>query len=415
VDVMMPEGGSLLKWHRVKGEKVKAGDLLCEIETDKAVVAVEAETDGVVDQILIEAGTSGIAAGQTLARIDPVGGNTSRAAAVKDPNAGVEQTESGTAPSGIDDMGRLASSPRARHLAREAGLALVTIQGSGPGGRILERDVLRARDARLQTASLQEVTANVEDAAKPIGPSDLQAAAYEIVELDSMRRTIAGRLSISKQSVPHFYLSVEIEVDALIDLRERVNRRAIAPRDGTPPFKLSVNDFVVKALGMALVSVPESNAIWDNNRILRFKTADVGVAVAVDAGLYTPVLRQVESKSLFALAGEMKDLAARARKRALRPHECRGGAATVSNLGMLGIDRFSAIINPPQSSILAVGAARQQVVARYGQPVVATMLSATLSCDHRVIDGALGARLLGAVKRLLETPSGLCPSAESSD
>jgi pyruvate dehydrogenase E2 component (dihydrolipoamide acetyltransferase) len=420
VDVLMPDGGSLLKWHRAQGEAVKAGDLLCEVETDKTVMEVEAGTDGIVGQILVEAGASGIAAGQALARIDPVGSDTIPPTDSGHPNAVVVQVESGLAPFGIDGRGRLAASPRARRLASEAGLVLATIPGSGPGGRIVERDVLRARGSRMQAAPSSEVTVDAKDAEKSAAdieeagdwPADVAAATtavatYEIVELDGMRRTIAERLSTSKRSVPHFYLSVEIDLVALTALRERINNEALPAHDGAPRFKLSVNDFVVKALALALINVPQANAIWDDGRIRRFKSADVGVAVAVDGGLYTPVLRQVESKSLSALSREIRSLAVRARERALRSHECQGGATTVSNLGMFGIDRFLAIINPPQSSILAVGAARQQVVARGGQAVVTNLMSATLSCDHRVIDGALGARLLGEVKRLLEVPFNL--------
>lgn len=429
VEILMPEVGSLLKWHCAKGAIVKAGDLLCEIETDKTVIEVQAETDGVVGQILMEAGTSGIAAGQALARIEPQRPGASHRTNGDHSPATVETVNPNSSALGIDGRGRLAASPRARRLAKEAGLNLQAIQGTGPGGRIVERDVLRMRDSGLPPAPSMKTVRTVTSASEELvladygtAPNDVENVSNwrtdmvpgpapsetgDIVELNGMRRTIAERLSESKRSIPHFYLSLDIEMDALITLRERINREALTAQDGTPRFKLSINDFVVKALALALIGMPLANSIWDDGKIRRLKTADVGIAVAVDDGLYTPVLREVESKSLSALSRECKTLADRARERTLRTHECQGGAATVSNLGMFGIDSFAAIINPPQSSVLAVGTARQQVIARGGQAAIANVMSATLSCDHRVIDGALGAKLLAEVKRLLEAPFSL--------
>jgi pyruvate dehydrogenase E2 component (dihydrolipoamide acetyltransferase) len=424
----MPEVGSLLKWHCAKGAIVKAGDLLCEIETDKTVIEVQAEADGVVGQILLEAGTSGIAAGRPLARIDPQRSGHSTLTNGEHSPAAVETVSPNGTALGIDGRGRLAASPRARRLASEVGLNLAAIQGTGPGGRIVERDVLRTRNSGLPPAPFAKTTMTVTSSAEPIladngaAPNDIEnvsnwrtdmvpgtvpSTAGDIVELTGMRRTIAERLSEAKRSIPHFYLSIDIDMDALIALRERINREAVPAQDGTPRFKLSINDFVVKALALALIGIPQANSIWEDGKIRRLKTADVGIAVAIDDGLYTPVLREVESKALSALSRECKSLADRARERALLTHECQGGAATVSNLGMFGIDSFAAIINPPQSSVLAVGIARQQVVARAGQGVIANVMSATLSCDHRVIDGALGAKLLAEVKRLLEAPFSL--------
>lgn len=429
VEILMPEVGSLLKWHCAKGAVVKAGDLLCEIETDKTVIEIQAATDGVVGQILLEAGTSGIAAGQALARIEPKRSGHSPLTNGEHSPAAVETIKPHSSALGIDGRGRLAASPRARRLASEAGLDLAAIQGTGPGGRIVERDVLRMRNSglppALSTKTVVSATSFAEDSAPTdngTAPNDIEnvsnwrtdmvpgtatSTAGDVVELSGMRRTIAERLSESKRSIPHFYVSLDIDMDALITLRERINREALPAQDGTPRFKLSINDFVVKALALALIGMPLANSIWEDGKIRRLKTADVGIAVAVDDGLYTPVLREVESKSLSALSRECKSLADRARERTLRTHECQGGAATVSNLGMFGIDSFAAIINPPQSSVLAVGTARQQVIARGGQATIANVMSATLSCDHRVIDGALGAKLLAEVKRLLEAPFSL--------
>lgn len=387
--VSMPQPGSVLKWHRVQGDPVRAGDLLCEIETDKTVIAVEAAADGVVGQILVEAGESNIAAGRELARIAPWVNQADSLG-----QGAADSAQSAAQPSGIDATGRIAISPRARRLASEARLTLASIRGSGPRGRIVERDVLRAAASRAASSS-------------EVSRSASSASASELVELDGMRQAIAVRLSAAKQSIPHFYMSVEIELDALAALREQANADPARAHDGMPQVKLTINDFVVKAQALALMKVPEVNAIWDAGRIRRFKNADVGVAVTVTNGLYTPILRNAESKPLSTLARELRSLAARARERSLRAQDCEGGASTVSNLGMFGVERFSAIINPPQSSILAVGAAREQLVVRARQPVVATMMSVTLSCDHRVIDGALAARFVGEVKRLLEAPRDL--------
>ena len=387
--VSMPQPGSVLKWHRVQGDPVRTGDLLCEIETDKTVIAVEAAADGVVGQILVEAGESNIAAGRELARIAPWVNQADSLG-----QGAADSAQSAAQSPGIDATGRIAISPRARRLASEARLTLASIRGSGPRGRIVERDVLRAAASRPASSS-------------EVSRSASSASASELVELDGMRQAIAVRLSAAKQSIPHFYMSVEIELDALAALREQANADPARAHDGMPQVKLTINDFVVKAQALALMKVPEVNAIWDAGRIRRFKNADVGVAVTVTNGLYTPILRNAESKPLSTLARELRSLAARARERSLRAQDCEGGASTVSNLGMFGVERFSAIINPPQSSILAVGAAREQLVVRARQPVVATMMSVTLSCDHRVIDGALAARFVGEVKRLLEAPRDL--------
>jgi len=295
--------------------------------------------------------------------------------------------------------GGIAVTPLARRLASEAGIDLSRLHGSGPHGRIVARDVESTPRPAAPAAAMAE------------GPSADQVKAlydpanYEEVALDGMRKTIAIRLQQAKQTIPHFYLTADIAIDRLIAMREEAN--AAAPKDpgGKPAFKLSLNDFIIRALALALQRVPAANAAWAGDRILRFKHSDIGVAVALDGGLIAPIIRNAETKSLTAISAEMKDLSARARAKKLKPADYQGGASAISNLGMYGVREFSAIINPPQATILAVGAARRQAVEKPdGGVTFASMLTVTLSCDHRVVDGALGAELLAAVKALIETP-----------
>ena len=298
--------------------------------------------------------------------------------------------------------GGITVTPLARRLAADAGIDLSRLRGSGPHGRIVAHDVESAP---------QPVPARAPSGALAQGPSADQVkalydpASYEEVTLDGMRKSIAARLLQAKQTIPHFYLTADIAIDRLIGLREEANAAAFKDRDGNPAFKLSLNDFIIRALALALQYVPAANAVWAGDRILRFKHSDVGVAVAFDGGLITPIIRDAETKSLSAISAEMKELATRARDKKLKPHEYRGGSSAVSNLGMYGVREFSAIINPPHGTILAVGTARRQAIEQAGGGVAfASMLTTTLSCDHRVVDGALGAELLAAIKELIETP-----------
>jgi pyruvate dehydrogenase E2 component (dihydrolipoamide acetyltransferase) len=304
---------------------------------------------------------------------------------------------------------RIFASPLARRLAKTAGVELSRIQGSGPHGRVIARDVEAARSG----GGLKAATAAPGAAPAPVmapSLSDQQVRAlyedgsYEVVPHDNMRRTIAQRLTASVQTIPHFYLTIDCNIGKLLEAREEINAAAPKDQDGKPAYKLSVNDFVVKALALALQRVPDANVSWTDGGMLKHKHSDVGVAVAMPGGLITPIIRSAEGKSLSAISNEMKDFALRARARKLKPHEYLGGTTAVSNLGMYGIKDFTAVINPPQSTILAVGAGEERAVVRNGQLAVATIMSVTLSCDHRAVDGALGAELVSAFKKLIESP-----------
>jgi pyruvate dehydrogenase E2 component (dihydrolipoamide acetyltransferase) len=321
--------------------------------------------------------------------------------------------------------GRVFASPLAKRVAKEAGIDIASVQGSGPHGRVVEKDVRAALSGGAKPAAAAPAPAPAAAApapaqvAKPAAPQLAQSASadqvkamfeagtYEEVPLDGMRRTIAKRLVESKQTVPHFYLSLDCELDALMALREQLNGAAGKDKDGKPAYKLSVNDFVIKALAIALQRVPAANAVWAEDRILKMKHSDVGVAVAIEGGLFTPVVRKAEQKTLTAISAEVKDMAGRARNRRLKPEEYQGGSTAVSNLGMFGIKNFQAVINPPQGTILAVGAGENRVVVKNGAPAVIQAMTVTLSCDHRVVDGALGAELLAAFKQLIESPMGM--------
>jgi pyruvate dehydrogenase E2 component (dihydrolipoamide acetyltransferase) len=425
INVLMPEPGTLLKWNYVTGDSIKVGDLLCEIETDKTVMEIEAEAEGVLQRILVEAGTDGIAAGESLAvLVSPeerqaetalnLSSSVIAAAKVVASASAGDMPPSSNVDRQIDsEPGRVFSSPLARRLARESAIEIQRITGTGPEGRIVERDVISAiAEVKRSSGSIAEahssdsaqrdsVFVNIEHSFTP--------GSYEEVPLNGMRRKIAERLLQSKQTIPHFYLSTDIELDPLIELRKQLNGEALRGADGKPRYQISVNDLVVKALAMALQEVSPANAVWAGDKILRFKHVDVGVAVALDEGegLLTPVIRNADQKTLAVISNEIREFAARARSRKLQRSEYEGGVSSVSNLGMYGVKQFAAIINPPQSSILAVGAGEPRVVARSGTAAVAMMMSATLSCDHRVIDGVLGAQLLAVVKRLIEAPANL--------
>jgi pyruvate dehydrogenase E2 component (dihydrolipoamide acetyltransferase) len=438
-EILMPalsptmEEGTLAKWLVKEGDTVSSGDILAEIETDKATMEFEAVDEGVIGKILVEEGSEGVKVNAPIAVLLEEGesaddiGEVKTAPKAEDasshmapaepseataPAAGYNRgagPESAPAPQG-DGGGRIFASPLARRIAKDKGLDLAGIKGSGPHGRIVKADVEGAEARPAAPAAAEAPKAAAETAgAKPPMPAGMGAdqvakmyegRAYEEVKLDGMRRTVAARLTEAKQTIPHFYLRRDIRLDALLKFRGELNGQ-LAGRG----VKLSVNDFIIKACALALQAVPAANAVWAGDRMLRLKPSDVAVAVAVEGGLFTPVLKDAEMKSLSALSAEMKDLATRARDRKLAPHEYVGGTFAISNLGMYGIDNFDAVINPPHGAILAVGAGvKKPVVGADGELTVATVMSVTLSVDHRVIDGALGAELLQAIVDNLENP-----------
>ena len=427
-EILMPalsptmEEGTLAKWLVKEGDKVAAGDILAEIETDKATMEFEAVDEGVLGRILVAEGTAGVKVNTPIAVMVEEGESTEappRTASAKAapepapakagaPAAPAQPTQPPAPAKGPALSGqRVIASPLARRLARERGIDLAALAGSGPHGRIVKADVEAARTAPAAAASA--ATAPAPAAATAAAPAPASAATvaklyegrdYEEIALDGMRKTIAARLTEAKQTIPHFYLRREVQIDALMKFRGELNAGLEARG-----VKLSVNDFIIKACAMALQDVPDANAVWAGDRILRLKPSDVAVAVAIEGGLFTPVLKDAEKKTLSTLSNEMKDLAARARTRKLAPHEYQGGSFAISNLGMMGIENFDAVINPPHGAILAVGAGlKKPVVKADGTIGVATVMSMTLSVDHRVIDGALGAELLKAIVGYLENP-----------
>ena len=417
LEILMPalsptmEEGTLAKWLVAEGDRVQSGDLLAEIETDKATMEFEAVDEGVIGKLLVAEGTANVKVNSAIAilleegdaadaTVSPAQSAAAAAPLTHEANA-VDAPAATAAPAAAvsNDGTRIFASPLARRIAADQGLDLAKITGSGPKGRIVKADVSGA------TAS---VSAPPPMAAAPAAslPSSAsvealyQGRSYKTVPLDGMRRVIADRLTEAKQTIPHFYLRRDIQLDTLLKLRSEVNAGLEARG-----VKLSVNDFIIKACAMALQSVPAANAVWAGDRVLQMEASDISVAVAIEGGLFTPVLQDADSKSLSKLAVEMKDLAARARSRKLAPHEYQGGSFSISNLGMMGIDNFDAVINPPQGAILAVGAGKKRpVVSDDGTLSVATVMSVTMSVDHRVIDGALGAELLDAIVNNLEHP-----------
>ena len=434
-EILMPalsptmEEGTLAKWLVKEGDTVKSGDILAEIETDKATMEFEAVDEGVIGKLLIAAGTAGVKVNTAIAILLEDGES---AADVKAPAAKAEAAPpaatSAAAPvpaapamapaaapaAGRDDKGnRVFASPLARRIAAEKGIDLAALSGSGPYGRIVKADVETAKPgvaAKPATATEAPKAAAPAAAAPAVatGPSTetilKMYADRETTEvaLDGMRRTIAARLSEAKQTIPHFYLRKSAKLDELITFRAMLNKQLEARG-----VKLSVNDFIIKACALALQEVPDANAIWAGDRILKLKPSDVAVAVAIEGGLFTPVLKDAQQKTLSALSAEMKDLANRAKTKKLAPHEYQGGSFAISNLGMFGIENFDAVINPPHGAILAVGAGIPTPVVENGEVVVRNVMSMTLSVDHRVIDGALGAQLLDAIVKHLENPMGM--------
>jgi pyruvate dehydrogenase E2 component (dihydrolipoamide acetyltransferase) len=429
MDVLMPQlgetvaEGKITKWFKSAGEPIKPGDNLFEIETDKVSMEVPSTTAGVLSEIRVVEGevapvgavVAVIADGAGAAAINVPAAKPAPPAARPTPAApaAVAPTQLQARPVKLDPFhevrtpernfgpARLAAgitvTPLARRLAGEAGIDLTRLRGSGPHGRIVASDIENVpRPSAVSAPAAGPAATEIKALYAP--------GSYDELPLDGMRRTSAARLT-QAAAVPHFYLMSDVVIDRLLTLREEANNAAPKDKDGNPAFKLSVNDFVVRALALALQRVPAANAIWAGDRILRFRHSDIGVAVALDGGLITPVIRNAETKSLSALSAEMKDLSGRARDKKLKPPDYQGGASAISNLGMHGVREFTAIINPPHSTILAVGAARRQAVEKDGGGVAfVSMLSMTLSCDHRVLDGALGAELLAAVKTLIELP-----------
>ncbi|MBT9291467.1 pyruvate dehydrogenase complex dihydrolipoamide acetyltransferase [Prosthecodimorpha staleyi] len=459
VNILMPalsptmEKGNLAKWLKKEGDTVKAGDVIAEIETDKATMEVEAVDEGRIAKILIAEGTADVAVntpiailageGEDLAAAAAGGGAKPApaaqpapaapsaatpapvAAAAPTPAAPVAASAPAIAPAAATGANRVFSSPLARRIARDGGIDIALVAGTGPRGRVIQRDVeaaIAAGTGKAGSAPAASAAAPApvaaaaaapapapKPAAAPSGLSDeailklFEPGSYELVPHDGMRRTIARRLAESTQTIPHFYLTVDCDIDALLALREQIN--ASAPvKDGKPAFKVSVNDFVIKALAVALQRVPTANVSWTEAGMLRHKDSDVGVAVAMPGGLITPIIRKAQMKTISAISNETKDFAARARSRKLLPNEYQGGTTAVSNLGMFGMKHFTAVINPPHATILAVGAGEARAVVRGGEVKVVQQMTVTLSCDHRAIDGALGAELLSAFKDLVEKP-----------
>ena len=430
VTILMPalsptmEKGKLSKWLKKEGDKVKSGDVLAEIETDKATMEVESIDEGVLAIILVAEGTDDVAVntpiaviaaeGEKVSDIAPAAANASRPPAaapqheaksnVPHPEVPAASQASKGAPQ-VQAGGRVFASPLARRLAKTKGIEISSVHGSGPHGRIVVKDVESAKAGSAPAAK-----AGASAAAFAPAPSDeavlkvFEPGSYDLVPHDTMRKVIARRLTESKQHVPHFYVTVDIALENLLALRERLNLQAPKDKEGKPAWKISVNDFVIKAMAMALVKVPEANVAWTESAMVKHKHADIGVAVSIPGGLITPVVRAAETKGLAQISSEMKDYAARAKNRKLKPEEYTGGSCSVSNMGMMGVKNFSAIVNPPQSSILAVGAGERRAVVRGNDIVIEQLMSVTLSTDHRCIDGALGAEFLGAIKLYLEEP-----------
>jgi pyruvate dehydrogenase E2 component (dihydrolipoamide acetyltransferase) len=438
INILMPalsptmEKGNLAKWLKKEGDKVKSGDIIAEIETDKATMEVEAVDEGTIAKIVVAEGTADVPVNQVIAVLAGEGEDVKAAAAgagsaapapkpqaaasppkteaPKPAPAAAQPKPQAAAPQASSSGDRVFASPLARRLAKEAGIDVSRIQGSGPHGRIIARDVEGAKSGKgMKPAGAPAVAPS---AAPSIAPSmsDAQVRAlfeegsYEVVPHDGMRRTIAQRLTQSMQTIPHFYLTMDCNIGKLLEAREEINAAAPKDKDGKPAYKLSVNDFVLKALALALQRIPDANVSWTEGGMLKHKYSDVGVAVAIPNGLITPIIRHAESKSLSTISNEMKDFAARARARKLKPNEYQGGTTAVSNLGMYGIKDFTAVINPPHATILAVGAGEERAIVKNGKIEIANIMSVTLSCDHRAVDGALGAELIGAFKKLIENP-----------
>lgn len=392
--------GNLAKWHKAVGDSVVAGDVIAEIETDKATMEVEAVEEGTLGRILVDEGTDNVAVNTPIAVILEEGESEADMAGFSAGGPPAPTAETPTAPvapaapaaaSIGADQGRIVASPLARRMALQLGMDLAKIQGSGPHGRIVRADI------EAQQAGGVPTTVAPAAAPAPFAPPSAGEPAYDLVPHTTMRKVIAQRLTQSKQTVPHFYLTIDCHIDRLLEIRKELNARA-------DDFKLSVNDMIIRAVGLSLRKVPDANASWSDEGVRRYKSADVAVAVAIEGGLITPVVRQADDKGLRDISVEMKGLATKARDGKLMPEEYQGGTFSISNLGMFGIREFAAVINPPQGCILAVGAGEQRPVVKDGALAVATVMTCTLSVDHRVVDGAVGAAFLAAFKALVEDP-----------
>src|SRR5216684_1345156 len=435
INILMPalsptmEKGNLAKWLKKEGDKVKSGDVIAEIETDKATMEVEAVDEGTIAKIVVPEGTQDVAVNDVIAVLASEGEDVKAAAAgaasappkpAPTPAPAAAPAPKAAAPAAAapapqatpsapqtNGHARIFSSPLARRLAREAGIELARINGSGPHGRVIARDVEEAKSGKGLKAPAA-APAGAPSIAPSMSDKQIRAlyedGSYEVIPHDGMRRTIAQRLTASVQTIPHFYLTMDCNIGKLVEAREEINASAPKDKDGKPAYKLSVNDFVIKALALALQRIPNANVSWTDGGMLKHKHSDVGVAVAMPGGLITPIIRKAETKPISIISAEMKDFAARARARKLKPEEYQGGTTAVSNLGMYGIKDFTAVINPPHATILAVGASEERAIVRNGKVEVAQMMSVTLSCDHRAVDGALGAELIGAFKLLIENP-----------
>jgi pyruvate dehydrogenase E2 component (dihydrolipoamide acetyltransferase) len=413
------EKGKLAKWLKKEGDPVKSGDVLAEIETDKATMEVEAVDEGTLGKQLIAEGTEDVAVNTPIAVILGEGEKMGDAPAAAAPQAApAAPAPQATAPAASapapaaaaaaaparPEGSRVFASPLARRMAKQKGIDIATLLGSGPHGRIVMKDVETAKPGAAPAPKPAAAAAF----APP--PSDEQVlklfaeGSYELVPHDGMRKTIARRLTEAKQTIPHYYVSVDVTIEQLLELRERLNLQAPKDKDGKPVWKVSVNDFIIKAMAMALVRVPDANVSWTESAMVRHKHADIGVAVSIPGGLITPIVRAAETKGLAQISSEMKDYATRARNRKLKPEEYTGGSAAVSNMGMMNVKSFAAIVNPPHASILAIGSVERRPVVRGNDIKIEQQMTITLSTDHRCIDGALGAEFIGAIKAYLEEP-----------
>ncbi|MCP3383463.1 pyruvate dehydrogenase complex dihydrolipoamide acetyltransferase [Bradyrhizobium sp. CCGUVB4N] len=434
INILMPalsptmEKGSLAKWLKKEGDKVKSGDVIAEIETDKATMEVEAIDEGTIAKILVPEGTQDVPVNDVIAVLAGEGEDVKAAGAAK-PSASAAPPKAAEAPAAAPKAappaaaapqaaapaaqsnghgGRVFSSPLARRIAKEAGIDVGMVTGTGPHGRVVARDVEQAKSGKGLKAPAAAPSAGAPSIAPTMSDKQIlslfEPGSYDIVPHDGMRRTIAQRLTASIQNVPHFFLTIDCDIGKLMAAREEINAAAPKDKEKKPLYKISVNDFVIKAMAVALQKIPNCNVSWTESGMVKHHHSDVGVAVAMPGGLITPIIRKAETKTLSTISNEMKDFAARARSRKLKPEEYQGGTTAVSNLGMYGISHFTAVINPPHATILAVGTSEERPVVRGGKIEIAHMMSVTLSCDHRAIDGALGAELIGAFKQLIENP-----------
>ncbi len=435
------EEGNLAKWLVKEGDKVSAGDVIAEIETDKATMEVEAVDEGIVAKLVVAGGTEGVKVNALIAVLAEDGEDVAEAAKAASGDAPAAAPKAEAAPAAAPAPvaaapaatpapavapapvaapaakgERLFASPLARRIAKEAGVELSAVSGTGPHGRIVRKDVEAAIASGVKAPAAATPSAAAPQAAVASGASDeatlkmFEEGSYELVPHDGMRKTIARRLMESKLTVPHFYLTIDCELDALLALRAQLNAAApvIKTEKGeVPAYKLSVNDLVIKATALALRDIPEANVSWTDAGMVKHKHSDVGVAVSIPGGLITPIVCGAETKALSAISNEMKDLAKRARDRKLKPSEYQGGTTSVSNLGMFGVKDFAAIINPPHATIFAVGAGEQRAVVKNGELAVANVMSVTLSTDHRAVDGALAAELAKVFKNYIENPLSL--------